>query len=485
MTLKSFIAFSAAASLLLLGTAEGSDAKIRLPEQLGDHCVLQQQTAANLWGEALPGGKVTVRVSWSKEKYTTLAGDDGKWILKVNTPKGSYEPQTITVSDKDGSVTLGDVLIGEVWLAGGQSNMEMPLGGFRCCPIEGAAETILAAGEYRDKVREVKIPKTGTTSPEEYVEGRWDETTPETARRFTAVGWHFAAALNGVLDVPVGILACNWGGSAVESWVPKEVVYSYPENTIPSGRHEPFFDEGGWYNCTSNYVMYNGMLHPLRNYTIRGFIWYQGETNAGVYPYYAERLGEMVRIWRELWGQGELPFYQVELAPYIYGGDGTTGARIREAQRTAAKTIPGCGIVCTNDLAYPYEYDQIHPCQKRQVGQRLALLALNRTYGMASLPYEGPVFEGMEINGSEVKLSFKNAGWDGMSPWHDLVGFELAGEDRVFHPAEGEVRGINVYLHSSEVSAPVAVRYCFRDFQVGNLTGSLNLPAAPFRTDEW
>ncbi len=485
MTLKSFTAFSAAVSLLLLGAAENADAKIRLPEQLGDHCILQQQTAANLWGEALPGGKVTVKVSWSKEKYTATASSDGKWILKVNTPAGSYEPQTITISDKDGSVTLSDVLIGEVWLAGGQSNMEMPLGGFRCCPIEGAAETILGAGAYRNKVREVKIPKTGATEPQNYVSGKWDETTPETARNFTAVGWHFAVALNETVDVPVGIIACNWGGSAVESWVPKEVVYSHPENTIPSQRHEPFFDEGGWYNCTSNYVMYNGMLYPVHNYTIKGFIWYQGETNAGLYGYYAERLSEMVRIWRELWGQGELPFYEVELAPYIYGGDGTTGARIREAQRQAVEIIPHSGIACTNDLAYPFEYDQIHPCQKRQVGQRLALLALNKTYGMTSLPYEGPVYEGMEINGSEVKLSFKNADWDGMSPWHDLVGFELAGEDKVFHPAEGEVRGINVYLHSSEVSAPVAVRYCFRDFQVGNLTGSLNLPAAPFRTDEW
>ena len=483
MTLKSFVAASASAALLLC--AVPAQAKITLPELLGDHCILQQQTRANLWGEAAAGSRVSIKVSWSKNKYSATAGSDGKWLIAVDTPAGSYEPQTITISDRDGSVTLSDVLIGEVWLAGGQSNMEMPLNGFHSCPVEGSLETILAAGQWKNKVREVKIPKTGATEPQDYVQGKWVETNPETARDFTAVGWYFATAVNAAVDVPVGILACNWGGSAVESWVPKEVVYSYPENTIPSQRHEPFFDEGGWYNCTSNYVMYNGMLYPVHNYTIKGFIWYQGETNAWLYQYYAERLARMVGIWRDLWGQGELPFYEVELAPYIYGGDGTLGARIREAQRAAVDIIPNSGIVCTADLAYPYEYDQIHPCQKRQVGERLALLALNRTYGMYSLPCEGPVYDGFEVNGSEVKVNFRNTVYDGLSPWRDIVGFELAGEDKVFHPAVARRENGGVIVTCEAVPAPVAVRYCFRDFQVGNLTGILNLPAVPFRSDNW
>ncbi len=480
---ESLLVLSASLALML-GSAE-AEAKITLPELLGDHCILQQQTRANLWGEAAAGSMVSVQVSWSNDRYSVTAGPDGKWLIAVDTPAGSYEPQTVTISDRDGSVTLSDVLIGEVWLAGGQSNMEMPLGGFDSCPVEGSLEAILTAGQWKDRVREVKIPKTGAEVPQDYVQGKWVETGPETARDFTAVGWYFATAVNAAVDVPVGIIACNWGGSAVESWMPKEVVCSYPENTIPSLRHEPFFDEGGWYNCTSNYVMYNGMLYPVHNYTIKGFIWYQGETNAWLHRYYAERLARMVGIWRELWGLGELPFYEVELAPYVYGGDGTLGARIREAQRAAADIIPSSGIVCTNDLAYPYEYDQIHPCQKRQIGQRLALLALNKTYGMYALPGEGPVYDGFEVNGAEVRVKFRNTLYYGLSPWRNLTGFELAGSDRVFHPAAARCEGGSVIVASDAVPAPVAVRYCFRDFQPGNLTGIFNLPAAPFRSDNW
>ncbi len=483
MTLKHFTGIMAAAALLFpsLETA----AKIRLPEQLGDHCVLQQNSDVNLWGEAAPSSKVIVKTSWSREKATAVAGEDGRWKLSVRTPGGSYEPQTVEISDRDGVVTLRDVLIGEVWLAGGQSNMEMPLTGFHGCPVEGAVEALLTAGTWRNKVREVKIPKTGSLKTEDYVQGKWEETNPVTARRFTAVGWYFATALNSALDVPVGIIACNWGGSAVESWLSEELVRSYPPNTIPSGSQDPVMTKGGWWHHTSTYVMYNAMLYPVHNYTVRGFIWYQGETNAGLSGYYAERLSTMVGVWRDLWGDGELPFYEVELAPWAYGGDGTSGARMREAQRKAAEIIPNSGIATTNDLAYEYEKDQIHPCQKRQVGERLALLALNRTYGMTELQCEGPVYSDMQIDGDRITVNFRNTAHDGLSPWHDIRGFEVAGEDRVFHPAKAEVKGSSVIVSSSEVPTPVAVRYCFRDFQIGNLTGSLGLPAAPFRSDNW
>ena len=482
MTLKPFF-FTAAA--LLLSATFSANARITLPEQLGDYCILQQQTAANLWGRAAANSKVTVKVSWSKAKYSVTADSEGRWQLAVNTPAGSYDPQTITISDKDGSVTLHDVLIGEVWLAGGQSNMEMPLIGFGNCPVEGSAETILRAGEWKGKVRSVKIPKTGNPEPQEFVQGKWVETSPVTAKDISAVAWHFAVSLNSALDIPVGIVACNWGGSSVESWLPKEVVHSFPANTIPDGSCEPVMNPGGWYECTSPYVMYNAMIYPVSHYTIRGFIWYQGETNAGLPQYYPERLAQMVRIWRDLWGSQELPFYEVELAPWIYGGDGTSGARIREAQHKAVELIPHSGIVCTNDLAYPYEKDQIHPCQKKQVGERLALLALNRNYGMAGLACEGPVYKDIEISGNTVTVNYRNVLWDGLSPWHDIVGFELAGEDRVFYPAKAERKDFSVVVTCDQVPAPVAVRYCFRDFQVGNLTGSMNLPAVPFRTDNW
>lgn len=466
--------------------AATSEAKVWLPQILSDHLVLQQNSDANLWGKAAPSSKVSVKVSWTTEEYSVKADRQGNWKLAVKTPAAGYTPYSITVADKDGGVTLSDVLVGEVWLCGGQSNMEMPLDGFGSCPVEGALEEVALSGQYRDKIRLVKIPKTGAETPQDTVQGTWQVSTPETAGWFTAVGWHFAKMLNSVLDVPVGLVSCNWGGSAVESWLPKEVVYSYPENTLPSGQYASKREPGGWYHYHSPIIMYNGMLYPIHNYTLKGFIWYQGETNAGFPQYYTERLAAMVKVWRDLWGQGDLPFYEVELAPYVYGGDGTSGARIREAQHKAVELIPNSGIVTTNDLAYPYEYDQIHPCKKKEVGQRLSYLALNQTYEMSYIPFEGPRYKDYVIRGNEIEISFYNDE-NGFSPWREIVGFEVAGEDRVFYPAEVR-KGSgwkNLVVKSDKVPAPVAVRYCFRDFQIGNLTGRRGLPVIPFRTDNW
>ena len=473
---------------IVAGTAAAatSEAKVQLPQILSDHMILQQKSDANLWGKAAPSSKVTVKASWGTEEYSVKSDCEGNWKLALRTPAAGYTAYSITIADKDGAVTLSDVLVGEVWLCGGQSNMEMPLNGFWHCPVEGSLEEVALSGQFRDKIRLVKIPKTGAETPQETVEGRWQVSGPETAGTFTAVGWHFARMLNSVLNVPVGLVSCNWGGSAVESWLPKEEVYSYPESTLPSGQYAPKRDAGGWYHHHSPIIMYNGMLYPIRNYTLKGFLWYQGETNAGFPQYYAQRLATMVKVWRNLWGQGELPFYEVELAPFVYGGDGTSGARIREAQRKAVELIPNSGIVSTNDLVYPYEYDEIHPRRKKEVGERLSYLALNRTYGMGYLPFEGPRFKSYEIRGGEIEVAFHN-GERGFSPWHDIVGFEIAGEDKVFHPAEIR-RGTQlntVIVKSDKVPAPVAVRYCFRDFQIGNFTGQRCLPVIPFRTDNW
>lgn len=473
---------------IVAGTAAAasSEAKVQLPQILSDHMILQQKSDANLWGKAAPSSKVTVKASWETEEYSVKSDREGNWKLALRTPAAGYTAYSITIADKDGAVTLSDVLVGEVWLCGGQSNMEMPLDGFWHCPVEGSLEEVALSGQFRDKIRLVKIPKTGAETPQETVEGRWQVSGPATSGTFTAVGWHFARMLNAVLNVPVGLVSCNWGGSAVESWLPKEEVYSYPENTLPSGQYAPKRDAGGWYHHHSPIIMYNGMLYPIRNYTLKGFLWYQGETNAGFPQYYAQRLATMVKVWRNLWGQGELPFYEVELAPFVYGGDGTSGARIREAQRKAVELIPNSGIVSTNDLVYSYEYDEIHPRRKKEVGERLSYLALNRTYGMGYLPCEGPRFKSYEVRGGEIEVAFHN-GERGFSPWHDIVGFEIAGEDKVFHPAEIR-RGTQlntVIVKSDKVPAPVAVRYCFRDFQIGNFTGQRCLPVIPFRTDNW
>ena len=231
--------------------------------------------------------------------------------------------------------------------------------------------------------------------------------------------------------------------------------------------------------------MYNGMYYPIRNYTVRGFIWYQGEANVGKHDTYPERFRTLVNIWRE--NQGcESPVYLAELAPWLYGGDGTSGARFREMQHNLAKQIPGCGVICTNDLVYPDEDTQIHPRNKKDVGERLAYLALNQTYKQDGVECRYPEYKSFKVEGDTVEVFFDNAE-DGLSPWKGLEGFEVAGEDKVFHKAEAWVHTGNksVYVRSSEVAAPVAVRYCFRDFQIGNLRSGRDLPVMPFRTDNW
>lgn len=466
--------------LATLATTATLSAKVTLPEIIGDNMVLQQQTQARLWGKAAPKSTVTISPSWNNETIKTKADKDGNWIASVQTPKASYTEHSIVISDGE-PLTISNVLIGEVWFCGGQSNMEMPLNGFWDCPIEGSNKEIATAAR-RKGIRLVKIPKTGTLTPSETVEGKWELSNPQSARWFSATAWYFARLLNEALDIPVGLLSCNWGGTRVESWLPEEIVRTYGDIDYDT---ECCKKEQTWWHYSNVTIMYNGMYYPIRNYTVRGFIWYQGEANVGKHDTYPERFRALVNIWRE--NQGcESPVYLAELAPWLYGGDGTSGARFREMQHNLAKQIPGCGVICTNDLVYPDEDTQIHPRNKKDVGERLAYLALNQTYGQDGVECLYPEYKSFKVEGDTVEVFFDNAE-DGLSPWKCLEGFEVAGEDKVFHKAEAWVHTGNksVYVRSSEVAAPVAVRYCFRDFQIGNLRSGRDLPAMPFRTDNW
>lgn len=477
-------------ALLWAGVLTAS-AEIRLPEIIGDGMILQQETSVNIWGFSSGDAAIVLNTGWDGRTYTVKADAEGRWSAVVDTPKGGMTPQSITISeypsraritDRDiiSSVTIKNILIGEVWFCSGQSNMEMSLDGFWDCPVENSAEEIALSGRMKG-IRMVNIPKTGALEPQETVPGKWMISSPETARWFSATAWHFAKMLNAVLDVPVGIINCSWGGTTVEGWLPEDLLSGYSD--IDCNLQVP--EGGNWYPTTPM-VMYNAMLYPLRHYTIRGFCWYQGEQNVGRHETYADRLETMASWWRKLWGQGEIPFYIVEIAPYLYGGDGTAGARLREAQFEASRNIPSSGIVCTNDLVYPYEATQIHPCQKEKVGQRLAYLALNRTYGFSTIDCEGPIFREMTIKDGAAFIRFENDRY-GFSPWNDITGFEIAGEDRVFYPASAKVlpgeKCVSVW--SEKVPVPAAVRYCFKDFCPGNLTGARNLPAYLFRTDSW
>lgn len=479
--------FAMLAALTL--TMVGAQAKVRLPHILGDNMVLQQQSEARLWGWAKAGKTVKVSVSWSDAVYTVKADRDGRWLVKVKTPKAGYTPLSITFDDGD-QVTLKNILSGEVWVCGGQSNMEMPVKGFGHCPVEGYNDEVINARQYRG-IHYVKIPSIMRMTPQEDAQCEWKEVSPETVGDASATGYFFAQVVNRALDIPVGLIMANKGGSRVESWLTKENLEKYTQEPTDSMGIVNFKPQWDYHRAM---LWGNGTFHPILNYTVKGILYYQGCSNVGdPGNQYSERMKLLVDQWRTQFALGEIPFYFVEIAPYWYDNEEADwGARLREQQYRASKIIPNSGLVSTNDLAYPYEKKQIHPCQKRQVGQRLAYLALNKTYGMWSVGAVSPSFKDMKIEGDSVFVHLNDL-FGGVSRVEDIEGFEVAGEDRVFHPAtckyfvrtaDGQ-RDESILLQSKEVKNPIAVRYCFRNFQVGNLKNAAGLPLFPFRTDNW
>jgi sialate O-acetylesterase len=462
-------------ALLFLGLALYG--KPALPEILSDGMVLQQSSKVNIWGKAERGKTVEVKPCWSETAVRVKADSEGNWIAVIETPEASFTPRTITVSDGE-EVVLKDILIGEVWLASGQSNMEMPLHGFHSNPIMDANETIAFSGQY-PAIRFVTIPKTPSFEPLESVEGRWQVCNPVNSPGFSATAFFFAEALHRSLNVPVGIIVSAWGGTKVEGWTNREILETYPDVNLSEeaiNKLNPM---------ARPLLMYNGMIHPVTKYVVKGFIWYQGESNVGAHQVYPERLHNMVNLWRRQWNNPELPFYYVEIAPFVYGNaDDNQAARLREAQFKAQKLIPHSGMISTNDLVEPYELHNIHPRNKTDVGKRLAFAALNKTYGYNRIAAYGPEYSSMEIRDGKVIVSFDHA-QDGFNRTDGIEGFEIAAEEGLFLPAQAVVRNGKVEVFREGINQPVAVRYCFRNFQIGNLAGTHGLPVVPFRTDSF
>lgn len=455
----------------------GAYAKIKTAPLIAPGMVIQQNSDVRLSGTTTrKGATIKIKASWDRRTLKCKADDDGRWTVTIHTPQADHKPHTLTLDDGE-PLTIDDVLVGEVWLASGQSNMEMPLRGFDNCPVENSTETILRAGENHD-VRLFTVPKTQSWQPADSCGGRWMRSEPRNAAEFSATAYHFATTLSRALDVPVGVVVCAYGGSRVESWMKRSLLEEFPDISL---KREDVEKEQEW---SRPLLMYNAMFHPVASYTYKGIIWYQGESNTGSYRTYADRLALMVKSWREELGLGDIPFYSVEIAPYEgYGG---SGPFLREQQHRSAGLIPNSACISTNDLVEPYECGQIHPKKKREVGMRLALTALNRCYGHSWLPCEGPRYRDMRTEGSTAILTFDHVS-GGFSRDRGITGFEVAGDDRVFHPAD-EVRIVgnaSIAVSSKSVEHPVAVRYCFRDFMPGNLHGASGLPVVPFRTDNW
>lgn len=469
----------------LLAVSASSQAKVRLPHLLSDGMVIQQNTNANLWGWAKPKSEVTVSASWTAAKFHATAAKDGKFIVKVSTPAASFEPLTITLDDGDGAATISNVLAGDVWICAGQSNMEMPVKGFNGCPVKEYNNVVADAANNRG-LRYCKIPSVMSMKPLADANCQWRNSDMRNVSDESATGYFFGRMLSRSLNIPIGLIEANKGGTRVESWLNEASLKKYTDEKLDTMS----IVRNSRYDYERTLVWGNGTFAPVINSTIKGIIFYQGCGNVGYHTTdYAFRLSKLVEQWRSSFG--DVPFYFVQIAPFDYG-PGIEAAKLREQQAKAMDIIPNSDMVCTNDLVYPYERHQIHPCQKRQVGERLAFIALNRNYGFSNLYCDSPEFDKMEISGDTCFIKLKKD-YGGLSRYDGIEGFEVAGADKVFHPAEAchywkqgnDPHNEWIQVISKDVKSPVAVRYCFKSFQLGNLGNQGGLPLIPFRTDTW
>ena len=471
--------FSALFCLVLL--VAPLQAKVTLPAVFGDNMVLQQQRDVNLWGKANPGKKVTVKPSWTKAKYTAGVAQDGTWELSLPTPAAGG-PYTIEFSDGDKEKTvLRNVLLGEVWFCSGQSNMEMPIRGFNGQPVAGATDVIVSA-KPSTPIRMCTVQKKASAKPETECICKWEENTPAAVAEASAVGYFFAQKLYEALGVPVGLLISDWGGTPIESWMNRETISAEFKDEFNLEHLETGVlpEQGAQYiPCT----LFNGQIAPLIPFTFRGMLWYQGESNRDRPAQYTRLQAAYVRMMRELFRNQDAPFYYVQIAPYHYSDtDNTWSGYFYEAQQAALELIPRSGMAATVDIG---EYSTIHPCKKKEVGNRLAYLALAEEYGISMIDPHSPTVKSIDFKDGKAIITM-DAGNNGLAPrsaW--IEGFELAGEDKVFHPAKGKPKNSTVTVVSPEVPEPVAVRYCFHDWCIGTLYNSFGIPAYPFRSDNW
>lgn len=465
-------------------------AKVKLPHIICDNMVLQQQTEARLWGWAEPGKTVKVITSWNDAITTAKVDNDGQWLVKIETPKASYEPLSITFDDGE-PITIHNVVTGEVWVCAGQSNMEMPVKGFWQCPIKDYNRMVIDAANHTG-IRSVKIPSVMSAEPLNDALCQWKICSSNTVGDFSATGYFFARTMHQALNIPIGLIEANKGGTRVESWLTKENLQKYTTDPTDS---VAICNRWKQYDYHRSMLWGNGTFNPILNYTVKGILFYQGCSNVGdPGDQYSQRLKLLVAQWRSQFGLGEIPFYFVQIAPYAYDDDlcGTNSALLREQQYKAAQMIPNSSLICTNDLVYPYEFSQIHPTQKREVGERLAYTALNREYGFETILYKSSSFKDMTIKGDAAYIHLQD-NYHSDAPFEDIQGFEIAGDDKVFYPAKaqhfwqpgGNYWDEAIKISSPKVKTPVAVRYCFKNFQIGNVKNGANLPLFPFRTDTW
>jgi len=457
-----------------------SNAQVKLAGIFTDDMVLQQQSTVPVWGWDKPGAHISLTTSWNKKVYQATSDTSGKFVLRIATPSAGG-PYQLTVSDGK-PLILKDVLIGEVWICAGQSNMEIPMKGFKSQPILNSNDAIL--NSKNSNLHLFTVPRgSRTTLQKDIKPSHWQEASPETVAKFSAVGYYFGRQLNKLLNVPIGIINCSYSGSSIQAWMDAATLKPYSEIKIPAPT-----DSIKEVSRTPT-TLYNAMLHGIIGYGIKGTIWYQGESNYDFPAQYDSLFVTFVKTLRAKWGAGDFPFYYTQIAPYDYAqlppynkGGKYNSAFLRDVQRIDEDKIPNTGMAVLMDIG---EQTTIHPPRKEQVGARLAYLALGKTYGIQGFGDESPAYESLTVKGSKATVKFKNVANGLTSFLKEMNTFEIAGADKHFYPAKAEISGSAVVVSSEQVKEPVAVRYAFKDFIVGDLFGTDGLPVSSFRTDDW
>ena len=451
-----------------------ANAKIKFASILGDNMVLQRNSEVKIWGKSDPNLKLTINTSWNNASYNTVANENGEWLVKVKTDEAGG-PYSVKISSKNEKVSMKNILLGEVWICSGQSNMEMTMAGIPDSPVNGMNDALVDANN--NSIRFFTVKNTGMPTPQDTIQGMWKVSNAETVAGFSALGYFYAKLLQQKLKIPIGMVNMSWGGSRIESWMSKETLINFPKSLASSSKETLVHQQPS--------KLYNGMVHPILSFGIKGVIWYQGESNIN-YTEYADLLVGMAANWRKDFSVGEFPFYFVQIAPYLGNArrDDTFRALQRENHLKASFVIPNSGMVSTIDIG---EADNVHPAEKLTVAKRLSYWALSETYGYKGIFYKNPTFKSFETKDSTLVLSFDNLG-NGLSSFgKELDNFEVAGTDRKFYPAKAKIVNSKLEVFSFEVKQPIAVRYAFYDYPHGQgfLYNLAHIPVPPFRSDNW
>lgn len=456
--------------IIFLFICNAGFAQVKFPAWFSDNMVLQQKSELTLWGwsEQEEGSNIKIATSWDDAVFNTEVNSEGIWqqIIKTSCAGGPFK---ISVSDDSGEYTLNNVMLGEVWLGSGQSNMFMPMKGMKNQPILNSEEIIQNSSNA--DLRLFTVERAYNENPQKNVNGNWSLAAPEVVSDFSAVGYQFGKRLQEELGVPVGIIISSWGGTPIKAWMNPESLENFESMRKKDSTQE--------HRAPS--ALYNAMIAPLTKFPVAGFLWYQGENDRGRFDMYKEALPAMAHSWRSEWDLDEPPFLYVQIAPFTYEKDkNLQSPYMREAQLKALDKIPNSSIVITADIGSD---KTIHPPNKTLVADRLAKAALAMKYGR-DISYKSPVMDSFRVENDRIEVSFENA--EALELKEGKMGnFEIAGEDKVFYPASAQVVGNRLVIYSEKVKNPVAVRYGFKNYFKGNLYNSEGLPVAPFRTDNW